>query len=142
MNQKQIKLAKWLTILGAIPFVACLALAMSNLDKVHAEYFSITYGAVIASFLSGMHWGLYLTQADTTRVNLLITSNIITLLAWLSLLIVYPTAQYCIQIFCFMSLLMIDRKLMAEGIIHQWFYWPRVAASAVVIISLLALAFI
>ena len=142
MNQKQIKLAKWLTIFGAIPFIACVVLAVATSDKVHAGYFSLTYGAVIASFLSGMHWGLYLTQADKTRINLLITSNMIALLSWLSLLLIHPLAQYCIQIACFMSLLIIDRVLMADGIISQWFYRLRVNISIVVVISLIVLAFI
>lgn len=139
MNKHQIQLAKILTILGALPFIGAVAAQAMGADDVHVRYFSLTYGAIIVSFLSGMHWGLFLSQARLTRTNLLVTSNIIALLAWGSLLLFSASLQYVLQMLCFITLLLIDRKLTNEGILERWFFELRNRISLLVVMCLIAM---
>ncbi|MDP8568883.1 DUF3429 domain-containing protein [Methylophilus aquaticus] len=140
MNKQQIKLASILTIVGALPFVAAVAAQLAGVSAYHTSYFSLTYGAVILSFLGGMHWGVFLSQAHVARINLLVSSNLFALLAWLSLLMLVPLTQYLIQITCFLALLLIDRKLAADGMIERWFYNLRKQVTLVVVVCLATLA--
>lgn len=142
MQRDQIIWAKGLTLLGAIPFVAAVLAQIAGMAHYHTAYLSLTYGAVIISFLSGIHWGLYITHAKAKRINLLVSSNILALLAWLSLLLLVPVTQYLIQITCFISLLLIDRQLAADGAIEAWFYQLRLQISSLVIICLLLLVWL
>lgn len=142
MQRDQIIWAKGLTLLGAIPFVAAVLAQIAGMAHYHTAYLSLTYGAVIISFLSGIHWGLYITHAKAKRINLLVSSNILALLAWLSLLLLVPVTQYLIQITCFISLLLIDRQLAADGAIEAWFYQLRLQISSLVIICLLVLVWL
>jgi hypothetical protein len=57
---------------------------------------ALCYGAVSASFLSGIHWTLYPLLGERCRRNLLLYSNAIALTAWLALLI----APQCIALSC------------------------------------------
>lgn len=142
MQRDQIIWAKGLTLLGAIPFVAAVLAQIAGMAHYHTAYLSLTYGAIIISFLSGIHWGLYITHAKAKRINLLVSSNILALLAWLSLLLLVPVTQYLIQITCFISLLLIDRQLAADGAIEAWFYQLRLQISSLVIICLLVLVWL
>lgn len=139
MNKPQIKLATTLTCLGAIPFIAAVCAQVLGYDALQLRFFSLSYGAVIISFLSGMHWGIYLMQAQATRINLLITSNVFALLAWASLLLVIPSLQYGLQIVCFVVLFFIDRALTANGMLERWFYQLRQRITTVVIVCLVAM---
>lgn len=140
MNKQQVKLASILTTLGALPFVAAVAAQLAGVSTFHTSHFSLTYGAVILSFLGGMHWGVFLSQAHVARINLLVSSNLFALLAWLSLLMLVPLTQYLIQITCFLALLLIDRKLAADGMIERWFYNLRKHVTLVVVVCLATLA--
>lgn len=142
MQRDQIIWAKGLTLLGAIPFVAAVLAQIAGMAHYHTAYLSLTYGAIIISFLSGIHWALYITHAKAKRINLLLSSNILALLAWLSLLLLVPVTQYLIQITCFISLLLIDRQLAADGAIEAWFYQLRLQISSLVIICLLLLVWL
>lgn len=139
MNKPQIKLATTLTFFGAVPFIASMLGLVLGYDAMHVRYFSLSYGAVIISFLSGMHWGIFITQAQAIRMNLLVTSNVFALLAWASLLLVVPTLQYGLQILCFVVLFMIDRALTSRGILERWFYLLRQRITVVVIVCLIGM---
>lgn len=142
MKMKHIQLAKTLTFLGMIPFIAPVIGHLFGVRDMHLAQFALNYGAVIAAFLCGIHWGLFLAKSDQTRLNLLITSNAFTLLAWASLLTLIPRYQYLIQIACFASLLMIDIELGKEGVIPRWFVHLRKVVSSIVLISLIAMTWI
>ncbi len=142
MSHKHINLAKALTLLGAVPFVAPIVAHLLGYEDIHLRLFALSYGAIIAAFLCGIHWGLFLTQAQQTRFNLLITSNVFTLFAWGSLLTLIPHLQYFIQIACFISLLIIDRELAKEGVIPMWFFNLRKIITSIVLLSLLVMAWL
>lgn len=63
--------AKWLGAVGAIPFVF-LAFVGPFLEASFEEraYFGlVAYGAVILSFLGGIHWGLAISDAGPNQSN-------------------------------------------------------------------------
>lgn len=131
-------LAKILTYAGILPFLVCAVLALFTDDApllpVGLSQVVLAYGAVIASFVAGIHWGIFLFR--DTPVNLFIHSNVIALLAWLSLLM--PTAAgTCTLIICFGYLLFIDNKNHHAKAIESWFFTLRIQASVAVIITLI-----
>lgn len=142
MSHKHIILAKALTLLGAVPFVAPIVAHLLGYEDIHLRLFALSYGAIIAAFLCGIHWGLFLIQSQQTRFNLLITSNVFTLLAWGSMLTLIPHLQYFLQIACFVSLLIIDRELAKEGVIPMWFFKLRKIITSIVLLSLLGMAYL
>lgn len=131
--------AKLLTYTGVLPFFICIAAILLNVQQVNGAFIAICYGAVIASFLSGIHWGIYLLSAQQFPVNLFILSNVTALFAWLSLLMPYSGGLF-LQILCFGYLLMLDYRLFKENIIPNWYYQLRVEATGVVILACIILA--
>ena len=142
MAQPNQRLAQLLVYSGAIPFIACVCVSVLGWDIFDARWYGITYGAVILSFLAGIHWGVYLFLSPSCPYNLFITSNIAALLGWLSLLIFPHWGSFLLLILCFSWLLLIDHKLFKLDIIPDWFYRLRVHATIIVIASLLSLALI
>jgi hypothetical protein len=141
MRSPHVKLANTLTLLGAIPFLAPAIASLLGFRDAHMHALVLSYGAIIASFLSGMHWGLYLRHAAQTRINLLITSNIVALVAWASLIIPVTLWQYVLQIACFALLLFIDYQLTKSRVHATWFFNLRALITGIVIVSLLVMAF-
>lgn len=141
MQSSNIKLANTLTSLGAIPFVAPAVASLFGFSDLHMHVLVLSYGAIVASFISGMHWGLYLRHDAQTRINLLVTSNIVALSAWASLIIPITRWQYLLQIACFILLLIIDHQLTKTRVHATWFFNLRVWITLVVIAALLVMAF-
>lgn len=131
-------LAKILTYSGILPFIACAVYVFfaDNIPffQISAMDVLLAYGAIIASFIAGIHWGIYLFK--DAPLNLFIHSNVIALLAWVSLLFP-PLISAGILIMCFGYLLAIDRSIFKAGIYEDWFYQLRLHASCAVIISLM-----
>lgn len=142
MRQSQIILATILTYAGALPFIACIALRLLEFETIDTMAIITTYGAVILSFLCGIHWSVYLFCADTCPKNLFIRSSIIALLAWVSLLVKNNDLTFVIQIICFLYLLLLDYKLKNLEILEHWFYHLRRNVTCVVTSSLLSLILI
>ena len=128
-------LAQFLTYAGTLPFfgVVIICSVKPNFLGINYEYLILTYGAVIVSFIAGIHWGIYLFK--NTSVNLFVHSNFITLLAWCLVIIKDPLSPLGL-IFCFLYLLFIDKKLLQEGILVPWFVSLRIKTSALVILAL------
>jgi len=140
MKNGNIKLAKILTYSGTLPLVAC-ALSMFFYPALFdASFFAVCYGAVIISFLSGIHWASYLFYAEKCPRNLLLTSNLTALIAWLSLLLYPSLVSFILQILCFFYLLTLDGKLKNFGILPVWFYILRRNATIIVVVSITMLA--
>lgn len=132
-------LARALTYAGILPFLACAVVAWFTDEAVFLTVsisaVILAYATVIASFIAGIHWGIFLFK--DTPMNLFIHSNVIALLAWLSLLV--PTILgTLLLIFCFAYLLLIDRKNYNAGAIEAWFFKLRIHASTAVIMALTA----
>lgn len=142
MTQHQIKLAKTLTFMGGIPFLIAVILKSLDLNCpiLSIDDFTLRYGAVIISFICGIHWGLQITHDIPIRGSLLLTSNLICLIAWATILMDAKYWHYLIQISCFFLLLTVDRKLYGLGIFNQWFYQLRKTITTIVSLSLAVIA--
>lgn len=136
MNEKNILAAQLLTYTGIIPFLflgMAVALHASGLDYRLALF---SYGAVIISFLCGIHWAAFLFFSQHFSRNLLFHSNAISLLGWLSVLPVMSYLTFALQIVCFLYLVILDLELYRNNVIPLWFFHVRLNATIVVIVLL------
>ena len=76
---------------GLVPFVAC-ALVMLAVPDAATRHLAgralLGYGAVILSFLGGVHWGLVLRGAAPQRAGGLMAAGVVpSLVGWVALLL-------------------------------------------------------
>jgi len=136
MNEKNILSARLLTYAGIIPFMLfgiAVALHASRLDYSLALF---AYGAVIISFICGIHWAVFLFFSQNCSRNLLFQSNTISLLGWFSVLPVMSYLTFGLQILCFLYLLILDLELYRNKVIPLWFFDLRLKATIVVALLL------
>ena len=140
MKQTNTQLARILTYAGTLPLITCVALSFAPIDGIDHKLFASSYSAIILSFLCGIHWAIFLYFSDKFSLNLFITSNLIALLAWCSLLVAHQQIALIFQGLCFLFLLMLDFKLRREDILPEWFYQLRRNATSIVVFCLAAMA--
>ena len=131
-----------LTLSGAIPFIACAVWAWRLWAlPFDPAYVAVVYGAVILSFLGGIHWGLFL-QPKVPKAWVIVSSIVLTLLGWMSVLLFSNgPGDICIfQALCFLMALWIDNDLRANGFISEPFFRLRQIITAIVVPSLLVTA--
>lgn len=126
-----VRVTAWLLAsAGTLPFLAAIAdaafLGAGGVGTVQI------YGALIASFICGMHWAAALFAPHSLAVLLFLLSNVGALLAWLAALLA-PQPGFLILAAIFAALLGIDRHLRVRELWPDWFWRLRVAISAVVI---------
>ena len=134
--------AAWLGGLGALPFIA-LACATPYLDSaphmfvVHAL---VAYGAIILSFLGGIHWGLAImspSNADHPALrNRLIASIIPSLAAWVALLF-SENKGLLILAAAVAAMLWVDLRATRLGHAPPWYPKLRLPLTCVVVAALL-----
>ena len=139
MNANQQKQATLLTYAGLLPLVLALANQILRVVPIDSLFWAASYAAVIASFICGIHWAVFLFFAGRSPINLLLTSNLICLSAWAALLLPHGSPALVILMLCFISLLAIDRRLQHDQLIPVWFYRLRQRASIGVILCLTGL---
>jgi hypothetical protein len=125
-----------LGLAGVIPFAAG---ALASFGDGAASEFAIRallgYGAVILSFLGGIHWGLAIDrgQPSYARLGLGVVPSLIGWAALLlggdrGLLLLAPT---------FLLVLLLDLRLTREGVAPAWFPRLRVVLTNAVVLCLL-----
>jgi hypothetical protein len=103
--------AAWLGGFGIIPFVV-LSIAetfASDALKARLSFALLAYGAIILSFLGGVHWGLAIAvpQNDNTLWRRITLSILPSLVAWLAL--VTPSSiGFLILAGAFVAMLLVD----------------------------------
>ena len=106
-----------LPYLGTLPFVLGTFAKMSGsfpmIYFIDTRRIVLSYGVLIISFMAGVHWGQYLS-GTRGKLNLLITSNVIALVAWISGLLLLPMHICYVLIVLFAILYFIDRGLQLE----------------------------
>lgn len=129
-------IAKGLTLAGALPFICLTVLSITDSDllSIAPEQPLVTYGAVIVSFISGIHWGHAINNPKCSA--LLWHSNIVALLAWLAAMQLLPFSVALI-LFCFIYLLIVDYRLYQRAILPSWFWRLRLQITSIVTLSLL-----
>lgn len=133
-----------LGLTGAIPFVGMAAgtyLADPS-SAVFALNAGLLYGAVILSFLGGVHWGRALSgdrvMPDWSRLGWSVTPGLI---AWASAFV--PDAFVALGLFVigFTAAFFVDARAVRAGIFPAWYGRLRKALSIIVLACLLATAF-
>ena len=137
MNKSLLKYSSILTYLGILPFwISAIAFHLKIAEKDSLFLFS-TYGSVIVSFISGIHWGINIEKSYSKKIWLIFTSNIVALIAWGAIIIPKPIISLSMLIFCFIILLWIDFKIYKIGWIELWFIRLRTSATFLVILPIL-----
>ena len=132
----------WLTYLGLVPFVLTLGLAFSVNNYSYARLAFLCYGAVILSFLAGIHWGLAFQKRVVDCFYLILSSNVIALLAWASLLLTVATLSIIFLLVGFIIQCAIDYSLLLCGVVPRWYLLMRIRVTLIVVIMLIAALFV
>lgn len=145
-----------LTFAGYIPFAFfTLLIARVNLEFTWLNlpwtetdsfndpvFFLKSYAAVILSFLGGIYWGLALTiNKQFQAIALLIWSNIITLLAWLTLLDDFAFGSLLNLSILFLVQWSVDCIFMKRNNVPSFFIKVRHVITVLVVPTLLFAAF-
>ena len=130
-----------LTYGGAIPFVTgavCLAVDIRSVFFLGATVDVVgAYGLVIASFLSGTHWQLHLTQNAGWSLFLALSSNVMAIGLWTAFLVLAPEAFFLALSFIFLIFLAIDHRLAISGLISKHYFKTRAGVTGIVVLSLI-----
>ncbi|WP_114395684.1 DUF3429 domain-containing protein [Oleisolibacter albus] len=142
--------ALWLGLAGLIPFYGCLAAAVlvpGGLAPIAVQA-QMGYGAVILSFLGGVHWGLAMTGAGVAAVpatdaapasmswTRLGWSVLPSLIGWAALLLPRPGAGLGLLTIGFILMLAGDMRAAAAGTAPRWYLPLRRLLTALVLVAL------
>ena len=130
--------AAWLGAFGAIPFVALAVIALIGGDWAAASVVALAlYGAVILSFLGGVHWGLAVAGfGNGPLVWRLRISVVPSLVGWGAVLLP-ASAGLIVLAAAFAAVLAIDVRAARVGAIPGWYLRLRWPLTAVVMSALL-----
>lgn len=135
-------ISKWapaLTLAGAIPFALPALLYLFGISQLPLlgalQPIVSSYGLVILSFMAGVHWGQVIHKPRWHL--LLIISNVITLSGWFTFLTGNATLLWCVLILGFVALLLVDRRLLAAGMITPAYWRLRMVVTIIVVTALL-----
>jgi ATP/ADP translocase len=132
-----------LAFAGALPFVASALLlwaghtslpVLGSVSKIAASY-----GLLILAFMAGVQWGQRLVGIETS-LNLFLISNAVALAGWFSYLLLSPKLFFASLALLFAVVLLIDKRLAAEGHLSDDYIRTRTAVSALVVMSLAVIA--
>ncbi|MFN7094067.1 MAG: DUF3429 domain-containing protein [Burkholderiales bacterium] len=131
----------YLAYAGTLPFllgVILLAFGIRIIPYIGGVVrFVQLYGLVIASFISGTHWGQYLSSSSKVPINLFIISNLITICVWLSFIFLSPLVFLEILTLIFLILLLLDRQLYHQHFITRNYFQTRIIATVIVMLTLI-----
>jgi hypothetical protein len=133
--------AAGLTALGVLPFAggAALAWIWPDFEAIGAIAAVIAYGAVILSFLGGMHWGFAAAPgAAKTRTAVTYGLSVLpSLLGWAALLLP-PSIGLGLLMLAVAGVLPLDRRAVALGAAPDWWMRLRLPVTGVVLLCLAA----
>ena len=138
----KIKIYSLLTYAGALPFIACALLPLIGVSAIQrigsVDYIAAVYALTIVSFMAGVHWGMALDPQRTEwPVNLFLSSNAVTIMAWLALLTTTPKITLIMGILAFLYLLWVDYRLYSLKLLTAHYFQTRRHVTALVVLSLL-----
>ena len=128
---------------GALPFLGCAIAASQQMVILGfpPAYLLLSYGAVILSFLGGLHWGRVITSpyADGRSDSAwLIWSVCPSLFGWAALLLPVKVGAVVLSL-CFLAALQIDQRLLRQQIWPAWMRPLRLHLSLTAVASLTSL---
>lgn len=130
----------YLMLSGSIPFVLFSGLICFGVNSLPLGLDPVSainsYALVIASFMVGVYWGQYISHNSAVQINLLIISNVIAVMLWLSYLLLPPQANLLMIMAIFILLLLVDYQLYRFDIITKNYMKFRVLVTFIVVLSL------
>jgi ATP/ADP translocase len=143
MQNTSTAITRPLAFAGALPFVAAALLLWAGHVSVpvlgSVANIAASYGLLILAFMVGVQWGQRLSGVET-RLNLFLISNAIALAGWFAYLLLSPKLFFASLAVLFAVVLMIDKRLAAEGHVSADYIRTRTAVSALVVMSLAVIA--
>jgi len=113
--------------------------------KTAALHGLLTYGAVILSFLGGIHWGAAMTRSisqtdhriDAGRLGISVVPSLV---GWASLLL---DARYGLALLAvgFAANLLLDIRSTRQGLVPPWYRGLRQPLTMVVVVALIVAEF-
>ena len=135
------KLYTLLTLAGTLPFIICALLPLLGIDSIpplgNLHTLASSYGLAIICFLSGAHWGTYLSGQFRGSLNLFAVSNVIFLAVWFAFIGANLAWAISIQAIAFLLLLVIDYRLREGGTISAHYFRIRGVATVIAVVALL-----
>ncbi|RCX00929.1 DUF3429 domain-containing protein [Marinomonas foliarum] len=111
-----------LATLSIVPFILATYLNLSHstlFGKTGVTIFA-TYGAIILSFLSGIIWGRVIEQPESGAGKiLLISSNIVLLSAWCSLLLSTPELSVVLLLLGFITIFWLEARWLKPSYVNK-----------------------
>ncbi|GAA4650632.1 DUF3429 domain-containing protein [Kistimonas scapharcae] len=132
------RISTLLAYLGLLPFFlgALMDYVGSSLPGLPSFIVFATYSAIILSFLGGALWGQVLPQAEH-RVALLIVSNVVALLSWAGLLLIFLLGKVALVLLLLGYLLVVlfevIHKETLSGVIEWKYLTLRSRVTAIVV---------
>jgi ATP/ADP translocase len=143
MEHDSTTLTRPLAFAGALPFVVSALWLWSGHVSVPVlgpvTNIAASYGLLILAFMAGVQWGQKLSGIKTS-LNLFLISNAIALAGWFAYLLLSPKLFFASLAVLFAAVLMIDKRLAAEGHLSADYIRTRTAVSALVVLSLAVIA--
>lgn len=136
--------ARWLGLAGLVPFLAGVVLTVNPPGPVPPGAIvqaTLLYGAVILSFLGGIDWGAAMLRGERATAPYLV-AVIPSLVAWVTLLFVYPTHQAFVLALAFALKWLVDRFHLQVGRYPQAFMRLRTLLTIGAVAALLVLGFL
>lgn len=108
-------LIKSLTYLGAVPFFIAIYIHASNqvLLGIQGSQWFLTYGLVILSFMAGTLWGRIINETYHIK-RLALATNLITLVAWFTFLLLSTQIALVILALGFVALYILEAAAMKQ----------------------------
>ena len=123
--------AAWLGGLGVLPFAGISVATLFANDGLKGQllFGLMTYGAVILSFLGGIHWGLAIgavPQTDNELLRRLTVSILPSLVAWVALLTPFHVG-FLVLAAAFATMMLVDIQASRVHEAPAWYpklRWP------------------
>lgn len=123
---------------GWLPFVGCALLSLL-LDEPAARHLAerllLGYGAVILSFLGGVHWGLVMRAPNGRAAGTLIIGVLPSLVGWGTLFLPGEPAL-ALQVAAFGGLWLYERRVLGPGLLPEEYLDLRRWLTVVVVAAL------
>lgn len=126
---------------GVLPFAGLSAVVHFDFNGLGAscEPLLIAYGAVILSFMGGVHWGLAMQESMVNDSNIqsshLALSVVPALVGWLAIIVTTPTALVMLAL-AFLVLLIVDMVWASGRCAPAWYGRLRLQLSSAVLLCL------
>ncbi len=139
----QVKLFKALAFAGTLPFVGAALLAALGIMAIppfgSVSQLASSYGLAITSFIAGTHWAVQILNQAQSPFNLLVSSNIVVVVAWLAYLVLATDWVLAVQAAALLLLLVVDHRLFIGGVISLEYLRTRLIATLIATLSLIVI---